>query len=211
MMASSYVLCLASANLITEAVTQREHPATDQFEMVEVLAPIVELFSHLNLEEFVMVVLTMWPLWHGMIATLRMLTGANPQTSEGEDNDAGHGLDAVSASMHADVERSTEMVQSSVHKVEQQIIDLQRAHDARFADLHKDLAGIVWELSKSRADMARWQALGQFGIRGSNARTASETDTGVVAGASTLAHSASAGKAGAGEALSGARVWRGEE
>ena len=38
-----------------------------------------------------------------------------------------------------------------VQKVEAQINDLQRGHDTRFADLHKDLAGIVWELSKLRA------------------------------------------------------------
>eukprot|EP00966_Prymnesium_polylepis_P253997 5869616-Prymnesium_polylepis.2 len=32
-------------------------------------------------------------------------------------------------------------------------------HGSRFGDLHKDLAGIVWELSKLRTDMARWQSL----------------------------------------------------
>ena len=42
-------------------------------------------------------------------------------------------------------------MKSSVNKLEQQIADLQRGHDTRFADLHKDLAGIVWELSKLRA------------------------------------------------------------
>ena len=41
--------------------------------------------------------------------------------------------------------------------LQQQIVELQRSHDTRFADMHKDLAGIVWELSKLRADMARWQ------------------------------------------------------
>ena len=45
-----------------------------------------------------------------------------------------------------------------IRQVEQQIVELQRSHDTRFADMHKDLAGIVWELSKLRADMARWQA-----------------------------------------------------
>ena len=32
-----------------------------------------------------------------------------------------------------------------------------QVHDGRFADLHKDLAGIVWEVSKLRAELARVQ------------------------------------------------------
>ena len=47
--------------------------------------------------------------------------------------------------------------------MEGQISELQRSHSGRFADLHKDLAGIVWELTKLRSDMARWQALAHVG------------------------------------------------
>ena len=81
-----------------------------------------------------------------------------------------------------------------VQKVEAQINDLQRGHDTRFADLHKDLAGIVWELSKLRADMARWQALAQLGVR-SKSQSAAVVPGEVVKG---------------GEAPGGARAWRGE-
>eukprot|EP00900_Chrysochromulina_parva_P009242 jgi/Chrpa1/18319/Chrysochromulina_OHIO_Genome00004172-RA len=56
-------------------------------------------------------------------------------------------------------------VQATVERVEQQIEALQRTHETRFMDLHKDLAGIVWELSKLRADMARWQALAQLAVQ----------------------------------------------
>ena len=73
----------------------------------------------------------------------------------------------VERHLHSDVEASTATLSGNMGKVEQQIVDLQRGHDQRFADLHKDLAGIVWELSKLRADMARWQALAQLGGRGS--------------------------------------------
>ena len=73
----------------------------------------------------------------------------------------------VERHLHSDVENSTATLSGNMSKVEQQIVDLQRGHDQRFADLHKDLAGIVWELSKLRADMARWQALAQLGGRGS--------------------------------------------
>ena len=104
------------------------------------------------------------------MATLRVLTGVTKHSaldaSEG-DEEASGALGAVAASVHTDVEKSTDAMRSTVHKVENQIVDLQRAHDTRFADLHKDLAGIVWELSKLRADMARWQALQQLGARGS--------------------------------------------
>ena len=45
-----------------------------------------------------------------------------------------------------DVEQSTITLQSNISKVEQQMLDLRRGHEQRFADLHKDLAGIVWEV-----------------------------------------------------------------
>ena len=59
----------------------------------------------------------------------------------------------------------TASLNTGLGSVQQQVTDLQRGHDGRFADLHKDLAGIVWELSKLRADMARWQALAQLSAR----------------------------------------------
>merc|ERR1711871_1332113 len=131
--------------------------------------PLVTVLSHLNPEEFIMLLATLFPLWLGLIATLRVLTGATRSTAldaADADDRGGAGFDAMAASVHVDVEKSTEAMAVCVHKVEQQIADLQRAHDTRFADLHKDLAGIVWELSKLRADMARWQALAQLGARG---------------------------------------------
>ena len=66
-------------------------------------------------------------------------------------------------------EKGTEAVSVCVKKVEQKVLEMGRAHDTKFNDLHKDLAGIVWELSKLRADMARWQALSQLGARAKSA------------------------------------------
>ena len=52
----------------------------------------------------------------------------------------------VERHLHLDVEHSTVTLQSNMSRVELQVVDLQRVHDQRFADLHKDLAGIVWEV-----------------------------------------------------------------
>ena len=62
--------------------------------------------------------------------------------------------------------------------------------------MHKDLAGIVWELSKLRADMARWQALAQLSVKSS----------------ALLAQSENVLPVGVGEVEtpSRARVWRGD-
>ena len=101
-----------------------------------------------------MVLTAVFPLAMGMWAMLTVLT--NPSKPGGDAADA-HSLGEVAASMQHDVEQATTALQGGFGKVEQQLADLSRAHDTRFADLHKDLAGIVWELSKLRADMARWQ------------------------------------------------------
>lgn len=53
-----------------------------------------------------------------------------------------------------DVEQSTVTLQSNISKVEQQMLDLRRGHEQRFADLHKDLAGIVWEVKAFIAPFA---------------------------------------------------------
>ena len=133
-----------------------EKPSNDRFEMGEVWVPLVEVFSHLSFEEFLMVLAALCPLWLGLFATLRVLTGARQSPDFDTDGEG---------ATHADVEKGAEAAMMHIDKVEQQVSGLQRAQDARFSDLHKDLAGIVWELSKLRADMARWQALAQLGSR----------------------------------------------
>jgi len=133
------------------------------FEMFDVVAPIAEVFSHLLFEEFVMVVLTILPLFMGLVAALHVMTGV---TQGPLDAEVSGDLGALGSTIHHDIEESTASVQGGMSKVDQHIAELQRGHDQRFADLHKDLAGIVWELSKLRADMARWQALAQLGGRG---------------------------------------------
>ena len=124
------------------------------FEMFDVVAPIAEVFSHLLFEEFVMVVLTILPLFMGLVAALHVMTGV---TQGPLDAEVSGDLGALGSTIHHDIEESTASVQGGMSKVDQHIAELQRGHDQRFADLHKDLAGIVWELSKLRADMARWQ------------------------------------------------------
>ena len=46
-------------------------------------------------------------------------------------------------------------VTSKLTSIEKQVQHTQQSHDSRFADLHKDLAGIVWEVSKLRAELTR--------------------------------------------------------
>lgn len=128
---------------------------SDQFELADAVAPISEVFSHLLADEFVMVVLFLWPFCLGVIASLRAMTGVDTKADEDDDEGStgGPGNGAVAASIHADVEKSTETMTSSVQKVEKHLDDLQRSHDTRFADLHKDLAGIVWEVRRIHIHM----------------------------------------------------------
>ena len=56
----------------------------------------------------------------------------------------------------------TAIMEPRLAGIEAQLADLQRStgsNGSRFGDMHKDLAGIVWQLSKLRTDMARWQSL----------------------------------------------------
>ena len=46
-------------------------------------------------------------------------------------------------------------VTSKLASIEKHVQHTQQSHDSRFADLHKDLAGIVWEVSKLRAELTR--------------------------------------------------------
>ena len=46
-------------------------------------------------------------------------------------------------------------VTSKLASIEKHVTHSQQSHDSRFADLNKDLAGIVWEVSKLRAELSR--------------------------------------------------------
>ena len=46
-------------------------------------------------------------------------------------------------------------VTSKLSSIEKHVTHSQQSHDSRFADLNKDLAGIVWEVSKLRAELSR--------------------------------------------------------
>ena len=153
-----------------------KQPPADQFEMSEFFQPLLELLWHLNPEEFIMVLLAVWPLALGTFAALKALTH-NESDDDGGDGGAGSAggeaaMAQLSSRMEAAQSTATTNLSSTIGRVEQSITDIQRNHDKRFADLHKDLAGIVWELSKLRADMARWQALAQLGARGAARATA---------------------------------------
>ena len=125
----------------------------------ELLKVVVVVLSHLNLEELVLLITTLVPLTFGLVAFLHDLTGKN---KEPDKEDIEHGSMAqLSARTEAAINQSSQTIDSSVRRLEQQIADLSEGHDTRFVDLHKDLAGVVWELSKLRADMARWQAHSQ--------------------------------------------------
>ena len=84
------------------------------------------MFVRSNLEEFILLCATVWPVLLGIMATLRVLTGVTKHSaldaSEG-DEEASGALGAVAASVHTDVEKSTDAMRSTVHKVENQIVD----------------------------------------------------------------------------------------
>ena len=125
-----------------------------------VVAEATTLLSQLEIDEFFLLLMTIFPLCYGLVSALRSLSGRRASSLDGE-------LAEFSMRTEAALSISESNVQATVERVEQQIEALQRTHETRFMDLHKDLAGIVWELSKLRADMARWQALAQLGGRGS--------------------------------------------
>ena len=187
------------------------------FEMRDMFNPLMDMVSHLNAEEFIMLVLFIIPVSMGFVATLHVLTGVTKSELDAQQEDIESGdMGAVTAAIHKDMEDSSASVTASVSKVEQQIVELQRAHDTRFADLHKDLAGIVWELSKLRADMARWQALAQLGSRSSSSSKpplASAKSSGAMLSGGGEGEAAASSNGGdkIGEAAGGARAWRGDD
>jgi len=207
--------------MATPTVAEPQPP--DQFEMHEIWEPLGTMLYHLNMEEFVMLLTAVLPVCMGIWAVLNAIT--NVSKVGGESADASS-LGELSASVHHDVEQATSALQGGVGKVEQQLADLQRAHDTRFADLHKDLAGIVWELSKLRADMARWQALAQLGARGARSGASPSPKSAAAAGQTALPDSErlpaplpdvpravalgeeNASATQAAQAAAGARAWR---
>ena len=86
--------------------------------------------------------------------------------------------------------------------IEQHAQAAQQAHDARFADLHKDLASIVWEVSKLRAELTRVQQQQQQQVRVGGA-----VPGGVRAAAAYAPRTAL--PAGVAAGAPGARSWRG--
>ena len=117
-------------------------------ELIQFFMPTLTLLEHLELDEFILLLAAIFPVTAGLVAMFRVFTNRDNGDSGG--GDADHGL---SAQTEAALTQSA----TTVGRLELQLTDLQRTHEGRFADLHKDLAGIVWELSKLRADMARWQ------------------------------------------------------
>ena len=133
-----------------------------QASLTELALPVWDVFVRLTGDEFALILTTFLSLGMGAIAALQVLTGTTMretgQADRQEDLESG-AIAALSNRTEAALDVSETKMRSAISRVEQQISDVQRAHDTRFADLHKDLAGIVWELSKLRADMARWQVL----------------------------------------------------
>ena len=166
---STWVDTLLAASAVPPSPPEGPHqPPADQFEMSDLIQPLLSALNHLNLEELVMLITAIWPLGMGLLAMMHAISSNSPEdevawrvkrglptnTSLLDEENA---IAQLSSRTEAALQQSSSDVQSTIGGVEQKVADLQRNHDTRFADLHKDLAGIVWELSKLRADMARWQ------------------------------------------------------
>ena len=130
------------------------------------LRPLGSLLTEITLEELVMIFCAVIPLSMGLGAASKVLTRKIEEVEEEQPKETKASGPAVSA----DLESAVSGMESAATRVEQQMVSLQRFHDAQFADVHKDLAGIVWELSKLRADMARWQVRARASSRGGKAR-----------------------------------------
>jgi len=129
----------------------------------EALTALSAALSRCTPDEFALLLTTIFPIGMGVAAAFRTLTGSIQSHTVDDHTRASGTVEALSNRTEAALSLTNSNVQATFCRVEKQINDMQRAHDTRFADLHKDLAGIVWELSKLRADMARWQALAQLG------------------------------------------------
>ena len=90
--------------------------------------------------------------------------------------------------------------------IEQHAQAAQQAHDARFADLHKDLASIVWEVSKLRAELTRVQQQQQQQVRVGGAVRGGVR---AAAGYDSAYAPRTAMPAGVSPGAPGARSWRG--
>lgn len=145
-MLAAYVAAIAAMSAETSMTAEATTEAPVHHELIQFFVPMLQMFEHLEPDELVLFVTTLFPVTYGLIAAFRSFT--NNEVGREAEDDAERGTVAEAA--------ITQSV-SAVGRLEQQVGDLQRANDTRFADLHKDLAGIVWELSKLRADMARWQ------------------------------------------------------
>ena len=103
------------------------------------------------MEEFVLVVLTFWPITLGVLATLKVMTGVTKSSSldaEG-DEEAGSNIGVVATRVHDNVEKSTVSMQTSIHKVEQQISDLQVRQPP--GNTRTALCGFAIEMSRGYA------------------------------------------------------------
>ena len=144
------VIAAMSAEPSPPAEATSEAPV--HHELIQFFVPMLQMLEHLEPDELVLLVTTLFPVTYGLIAAFRSFTN-----NEGGGNDDDDAETGTVAELSTQAEAAIAQSVSSVGRLEQQVDNLQRANDTRFADLHKDLAGIVWELSKLRADMARWQ------------------------------------------------------
>jgi len=144
------------------------------------------LVSRLTVEEFCLVILTMLPLLSMIITVFRLVAGSNREEGLQEASEMRR-LSTQIEELQTLMIRQSASAKEGLVKIEQQIVNLQRhtdMHGSRFGDLHKDLAGIVWELSKLRTDMARWQSLSYLAGQGGTLGAAAAQGRGATAAAS---------------------------
>jgi hypothetical protein len=120
--------------------------------------------SRLEWDEAILAVFTVTPLLCALVALMRWVTGRRYVPSD----DLLSKTESTMA-LVTNLQRSLESAKASFDS------RLERGEGARqethFNDLHKDLAGIVWELSKLRAEIARVQSQSAQGCASAGARS----------------------------------------
>ncbi|KAL1500480.1 hypothetical protein AB1Y20_013137 [Prymnesium parvum] len=149
----------------------------------QLLETTLQMLSRMEIEELCLLLICVLPLMSVLRTICRSPAGASEELSRDKEECAPDDVRALSRKidlLSAALSEQTRSAKEGIQRVESCVASLQQnagAHNSKFGDLHKDLAGIVWELSKLRSDVARWQAP-------SHAAGTAKAQGGIAAGAS---------------------------
>jgi len=133
--------------------------------LVEYVTPTLQLLDHMSLEELVLVLASLLPLSTGWVAAFQAFTYRSRPSSG---RAGGEGLERMERAFATQEHAALATLRATEQHLDERVAELRRTDEARCNDLHRDLLGIVYEVSKLRVDMARL-AQAQLGVSYSRA------------------------------------------